>query len=276
MTIIMDNKWLTDKTKAILDRMDPEVYPEACEFLNGLIEDDSFCEYGPFGIANELADADKDEEWTPEIVEYLEALYMEAINAGDADAMNDLGAHYYDGHRGFEQSFDKAMKYYKMAAYNGSQVAQENLGYCYYYGRDGEPDYMKAFHYFAMGAFSGYLNSLYKIGDMYYNGYYVEKNLREAFVIYMRCLDMMTEEAERYVAGPVYLRLGKMFLNGYGVEKNLRSALTCFQKAEHFLYSMVVDDRNLMYKKSLEGAIEGQAKVREEMAKEIPEKDWLE
>ena len=87
------------------------------------------------------------------------------IGAGNADAMNDLGALYYDGSRGFEQSFEKAVRYYSMAAENGSRQAQENLGYCYYYGRDGEPDYEKAFHYFALGAFDGHLVSLYKIGE---------------------------------------------------------------------------------------------------------------
>ena len=85
------------------------------------------------------------------------------------------------------------------------------------------PDYEKAFHCFALGAFDGHLISLYKIGDMYFSGLYVEKNEKEAFYIYMRCLETMTEEAANRVAGPVYLRLGKMFLNGMGIEKDLKS-----------------------------------------------------
>ena len=57
--------------------------------------------------------------------------------------MNNLGAHYYGGGRGFEQNFGKAMELYNMAAENGNRQAQENLGYCYYYGRDTEVDYEK-------------------------------------------------------------------------------------------------------------------------------------
>ncbi len=46
-----------------------------------------------------------------------------------------------------------------------------------------------------------HLISLYKIGDMYLNGLYVEKNEKEAFRICRRCLETVTEEAERRVAG---------------------------------------------------------------------------
>ncbi len=103
---------------------------------------------------------------------------------------------------------------------------------------------------------------------MYSAGHYVEKNEKEAFAIYMRCLDTMTDEAAPKVAGPVYLRLGKMFLNGYGTEKNAMTALVCFQKAETFLYDMVKNGDN-MYRKSLQAAIDGQAKAREELSQQI-------
>ena len=56
-------------------------------------------------------------------------------------------------------------------------------------------DYEKAFHCFAPGAFSGRPASLYKIGDMYLNGYYVKKNVRDAFRIYRRCLDLLDDDA---------------------------------------------------------------------------------
>ena len=284
--VVRDDGWFIDKTKKILDNLNTEMYPETADYLQGLIDDysdedmiddmfDDEQKETSHDIAIDLCDLDKGVDWTPELIEFITELLMHEIDKGNAAAMNDLGIQYYDGNRGFEQSFEKAMKYYKMAAYNGDRPAQENRGYCYYYGRDGEVNYEKAFNYFALGAFDGHLISLYKIGDMYYNGYYVEQNYKEAFFIYMRCLEMMTEEAERKVAGPVYLRLGKMFLNGQGTEKNLKSALACFQKAEFYLCAMVIEDGDYMYKKSLYGAIEGQQKVREELAEMIPEKDWV-
>ena len=109
---------------------------------------------------------------------------------------------------------------------------------------------------------------------MYLNGYYVQKNEKEAFYIYMRCLDTMTEEAEKYAAGPVYLRLGKMFLNGTGTEENLKNALICFQKAEAFLYDMVLDG-DIKYKKSLEAAIRGHAETGKKLSEKLPEGEWI-
>ena len=49
-----------------------------------------------------------------------------------------------------------------------------------------------------------------------------------------------------------------------GTEDNAKNALVCFQKAELFLYDMVADGE-WMYRKSLEDAIEGQAKSREKL-----------
>lgn len=80
-------------------------------------------------------------------------------------------------------------------------------------------------------------------------------------------------EAAKFVAGPVHLRLGKMFLNGLGTEKNYRNALICYQKAEAFLYDMVAAG-DPKYKKSLQAAISGQAKVRELLLDELPEDEW--
>ena len=227
----------------------------------------------PYAIANAILTMDKPVRFPGCLIDLITGLFEMEIEDGNADAMNDLGAHYYDGNRGFEQSFEKAVRYYKMAAENGSRQAQENLGYCYYYGRDGEPDYEKAFHYFALGAFDGHLISLYKIGDMYLNGLYVRKNEKEAFFIFMRCIETMTGEAEGRVAGPVYLRLGRMFLEGIGVEQNLKNAMICFQKAEAFLYDMVLSG-DVMYRKSLDAAVRGQEKTREKLAEKLPDDSW--
>ena len=270
----MDISVLYMDIEDVFENLDKDRYPETYYYLENWLETDERFRDGAETVCYTIAEADKPEPWTDEIIQFMEKILLAEIADGNDDAMNTLGAFYYDGRRGFEQSFTIAMKYYNMAAANGNRQAQENLGYCYYYGRDGEVDYEKAFHYFALGAFDGHLISLYKIGDMYYNGYYVKKNLKEAFVIYERCIENMTEEAESYVAGPVLLRLGNMYLNGEGTEKNTRTALACYQSAERFLYSMVVDDGNYMYKKSLKQAIEGQEKARAEMAKIMDGKEW--
>lgn len=207
------------------------------------------------------------------VFDFIVELYETEIENKNAGAMNDLGALYYDG-RGCCQDFSKAVYYYNMAAEHGNKVAQENLGYCYLYGRDVEVDYEKAFHYFALGAFEGYLISLYKIGDMYQKGYYVKKNEAEAFRIYERCAGTMNGESAKYAAGPVYLRLGNAFLYGAGTKPNAKIALAFYQNAERYLFDMV-NGGDVMYKKSLQAAIDGQAKARAKLIETLPGKQCL-
>ena len=261
------------KMQDILTMIDAGDLPGIHDYLSHLQGDEEEAVATPYAIVSSILELDKPKKFPDCLIDFITGVLEAEIAAGSADAMNDLGAMYYEGYRGFEQNFEKAMHYYHMAAANGNRAAQENLGYCYYYGRNGDPDYEKAFHYFALGAFDGHLISLYKIGDMYLNGLYVEKNEKEAFYIFMRCIETMTEEAEDRVAGPVYLRLGRMFLEGIGTGQNLRNALICFQKAELFLCDMVLSG-DAMYRKSLQAAVAGQKKVREKLADRVPENTW--
>ena len=270
---MIDRYMLFKETQEIFNMLDEDELPETYSYLESIMCGDDLYADSPYEIASVLVEADKPAVFPGFMIEYITFLYELEIDEGRADAMNDLGALYYDGSRGFEQSFGKALDLYDMAAKKGSRVAQENLGYCYYYGRNVPVDYEKAFQYFCLGAFVGSLTSLYKIGDMYQNGYYVEKNQTEAFHIYNRCLDMMTDEAAPIVAGPVFLRIGNCFLNGNGVEENAKNALICFQKAETWLYDMVAGG-DVMYKKSLQAAIDGQAKAREKLAAALPKQEW--
>jgi TPR repeat protein len=270
---MIDMDYVASEVQGMIAMLDASELPDVYNYLNGLQDENGAVDTAPLVIANTLMGLDKPTVFPEFLIGFVEDMYQLEIAEGNDDAMNDLGAQYYDGSRGFEQSFDKAVMYYKMAAAKGNRPAQENLGYCYYYGRDGKPDYEKAFHYFALGAFDGHLVSLYKIGDMYLNGLYVPKNEKEAFYIYAHCMDTMTQQAEGRVAGPVLLRLGGMFLDGIGTEEDAKSALVCFQKAESYLYDMVLDGSD-MYRRSLSEAIDGQAKARKKLAEQLPEKSW--
>lgn len=265
---MIDYEQLEARIRDTLAMLDGAECPEVYAYLASLAAED-FAEIEPRELLDDLYEMKPLPQLVWELViEVLELM----VEDGDADAMNDLGAMYYDG-TGCTQSFERAVHYYQMAAENGSRQAQENLGYCYYYGRNMPVDYEKAFHYFALGAFDGHLISLYKIGDMYANGYYVQKNEVEAFHIYERCMETMTEEAAKVVAGPVYLRLGKAFLHGRGTPANAETALICYQKAEFYLYRMVKDG-DVMYKKSLFAAMEGQKQAREALLQALPPEEW--
>ncbi|MGX8705286.1 MAG: tetratricopeptide repeat protein [bacterium] len=255
----------------ILSLLNWDEYPQTCACLQAVASGQKNAT--PMELASMLITCDKPKPFPRYLVVFIMELYESEIEKGNADAMNDLGSCYYCGDRGFEQDFRKAVHYYSMAAENGSWQARENLGYCYYYGRDMDVDYEKAFHYFAPGAFNGHLISLYKIGDMYLNGYYVKQSERDAFLIYQRCLNLMDKDSSKFVGGPVHLRLGNMFLNGVGAERNPEQAMWHFHAAEYFLYNMVKDG-DVMYKKSLHDAIEGQTMARAAMAEDLPRDEW--
>ena len=260
---------IMEKIRDLLAMLDASDAPAVYDFLSAIAMGEAEDLHPAMSIVYAL----QEKKPLPQLVwDFIFDLLETEAEDGNDDAMNDLGAMYYDG-TGCEQSFEKAVYYYQMAAKNGNRQAQENLGYCYYYGRNMPVDYEKAFHYFALGAFDGHLVSLYKIGDMYMNGYYVPKNEKEAFLIYEHCMNTMTDEAARHAAGPVYLRLGGAFLYGKGTEANAQTALICFQKAEVFLYGMVKNG-DVMYKKSLQAAVDGQQKAREALRRELPEKEW--
>ena len=265
------NDWDTvgKMIRDLLAMLDPSEAKEVYDYLGSYVCGDAEPDVSAMDIVYDLRGMAP----LPQLVwDFIIELLELAAEDGCDDALNDLGAMYYDG-TGCEQSFEKAVACYEAAARLGNRQAQENLGYCYYYGRNMPVDYEKAFHYFALGAFDGHLVSLYKIGDMYMNGYYVQKNEKEAFHIYEHCLQTMTDESAAYVAGPVYLRLGNAFLKGTGTGTNAETALICFQKAEVFLYDMVMDGQ-IMYKKSMLDAVEGQRKARELLSRTLPKDDW--
>ncbi|MBO4355449.1 MAG: sel1 repeat family protein [Clostridia bacterium] len=243
------------------ETLDESIYPATFEILCDL-ENSEISDFSAYIASVNLTEADKPLPFTEKVKRLVSELLEYEISTGNPDAMNDLGALFYEGTRGFGQNFSDAVRYYEMAVKNGSRQAQENLGYCYYYGRDIPVDYEKAFHCFALGAFDGHIISLYKIGDMYKNGYFVEKNEPESFRIYLHCLELMDEEKAPDTAGPLFLRLGDAFLYGIGTEIDAENALSCYQRAEGYLYKMVKDG-NVMYRKSLSKAIDGQTKARE-------------
>ena len=269
----MDNQTAYERITEILGKIDRKALPGVYRYLTTITRHGEVQEDDLYKVAARLVELSRRRAFPRFLADFVVELFEAAIEQGNDCAMNDLGARYYSGDGGFEQSFEKAVYYYNMAAEHGNRQAQENLGYCYYYGRNMEVDYEKAFHYFALGAFDGHLISLYKIGDMYLNGYYVKKNPVEAFNIYNHCLNTMTDEASRYVSGPVHLRLGDMFLNGVGTKRDPQQALLHYNLAEIMLLQMVRDG-DYMYKKSLQSAIEGQKQARERLADELPGQEW--
>ncbi|MGR8950349.1 MAG: tetratricopeptide repeat protein [Gammaproteobacteria bacterium] len=81
-----------------------------------------------------------------ELGNYGEAfdLFFERAQAGDLEAANYVGIHYYLG-AGVERDFKKSASWFEVAALQGAHDAQKNLGVMYYRGLGVAQDYYRAF-----------------------------------------------------------------------------------------------------------------------------------
>ncbi len=221
----------------------------------------------------ELHEADGTYPMHPVVARLLIDVYEDGIEGGKADAMCDLGTLYYTGRAG-EQDYEKAAYYYDMADKAGDRQATENLGYIYYYGRIGVRDYEKAFKYFVKGALDGHLRSLYKVGDFYKNGYYVEKDPKEAFLIYKHCYENLSEGALPLVGADIYMRMGDCYYEGFGVERDLITAQRFMSFAENLFYRRLAEG-DFFQKHNLEHVMETLEKIRKEIREEVlPDLSW--
>ena len=92
----------------------------------------------------------------------LTATDRTAVDRGDSNYINNKGAALYR-----EGTYAQAVEYYRLAAAMGNIHAVSNLGYCYLYGRDTEPDTQLAIAYFKTAAAGGDVDAAYKLGDIY-------------------------------------------------------------------------------------------------------------
>ena len=81
----------------------------------------------------------------------------------------------------FEQtSLTEEVKWFRMAAEDGSSDAMFALGGAYYFGVGTEKNFVEAIKWFHKAAIRDNSNAMYYLGSCYYNGEGVEKNLTEA------------------------------------------------------------------------------------------------
>ncbi|MGN0697048.1 MAG: tetratricopeptide repeat protein [Oscillospiraceae bacterium] len=240
------------------DKTVPEEYSEyaaSCIGTDGTVFDE------PMSIACDMTELLPCGDIPEPVSDFVVCVYLDEIENGNADAMCDLGALYYNG-RGVEQSYEKAVKYYTMSAELGCEQAAENLGYCYYYGRSVDIDYKKAYHYFIKGALNDRPVSLYKIGDMYAKGYYVDKDEREAFLLYKRCY-MIIDSSDSFCdcSADVCIRLADAFFCGMGTDVNHHLALKLAQRAEQDFYVKLANG-DIFSRSGLKRALDLQEEIR--------------
>lgn len=168
--------------------------------------------------------------------EFEEACHFLMEVIGDMKVAEALGGYYYGKRR-----YDLALKYYTLAAENGTTYAWIGLGYIWYYGRLGVRDYEKAYHSFAKAIelltgrsiecdtfwtldkkvnlhnknkYDQYINAAYKLADMYRYGLYVEESWEHFAYLIRQLYDMICSHDMNFDdhMPEIYLRMADVLL----------------------------------------------------------------
>lgn len=157
----------------------------------------------------------------------------------NADSLVNIGAAYYNGTDGLEQDFEKAFKFYKLAAKMGNVIAMSNLGYCYLYGRSVPVDEDKALYCFEKASEAGDVNATYKIGDFYMWGKgKIEIDKVKAVQYYDKAYEMgadssRTDNFDCFNFPDVCFRLANCYFYGTVKEKDFEKALNLYTMAKN-------------------------------------------
>lgn len=142
--------------------------------LLAMFSEDSEEENIPEANATEGYDNEEKRDYT----QTVECFRMAALQ-GHAEAQNNLGMCYYQGH-GVEWDFRQAVAWFLEAARQGHADAQNNLGLCYYLGHGVKQDYKQAVAWFLKAAKQGHAGAQHNLGVCYDKGHGVRQDTKKA------------------------------------------------------------------------------------------------
>jgi TPR repeat protein len=155
-----------------------------------------------------------------------------AADAGNADAMFNIGCRYANG-EGVAQDDQQAMTWYLKSAALGNSDAMYNVGVSYNDGRGVAQDCRVAMAWYLKAVDAGNLGAMNNIGLLYANGQGVAQDYAQAMICYRK-----TADAGDSVA---MYNIGLLYANGQGVSQDYSQAMTWFSKAAN------AGDANAMY-----------------------------
>lgn len=156
-------------------------------------------------------------------LDYQKALhyFTQAANAGNAVAMAYLGKIYLDGSDDVKADNATAFRYFKKASDLNNPVGLSGLGLMYLYGRGVEKDYAKAHKYFLAAADQGWVDGQLQLGIMYLNGLGVRKDFKMANKFFS-----LASQSGHVLA---YYNLGNMHAYGNGMLRSCPTAVELFK-----------------------------------------------
>ena len=167
---------------------------------------------------------------------------------GDVNAQLTLGYMYLYGEEGVEIDYDKAFRYYSMAAAQKDNVAINNLGSLYYSGIGTEKDYLKAATLFDEAAKLGNVEASVNLAFIYLSGSNVGKNSRAAMELFKKAAGKGNPTA-KFMLGYAYYK-GFIYPQDYGkAVKLIREAANAeYSEAQYVLAEMYLNGHGITQK----------------------------
>lgn len=154
-----------------------------------------------------------------------------AAEQGSVDAQINMAVYYITG-EGVETDIEKATYWFMKAAEQGDAQAQHNLALNYENGEGIEKDFIKAFKWMRKAAEQRYPPSLYSLARMYENGIGCKKDRVKAEELYKIAFDALNKcSAKELEDKYLYCFLAEMYYDGKGVAKDLTKAFELYSKA---------------------------------------------
>ena len=190
-----------------------------------------------FNVASYTIWGDLTSPVEPEAAERALKYYFANADAGDTDAMLDLGAMYAEG-RGVEKDKESALFWYQKAAELDGYRACRCLGNMYKYDvvDDGTPvptndqeRLQKALEWYELGTERNEENCIYELGDFYRYGIIVQKDEKKAFELYSEAYQVCCYIMEdHYMINDSYsdvcFRLAECYHYGIGTKIDMDKA----------------------------------------------------
>ncbi len=156
--------------------------------------------------------------------DYAEALkwYRKAAEQGNDAAENNLGALYEYGN-GVEKDLGEAIKWFQKAAGQGSAEAEFNIGTLYETGAGVTKDDAQAIKWYRKAAEQGHAKAQFNLGAAYHNGNGATQDDAEAMKWYRKASEQGLADAQ--------YNLGFLYHFGEGTPKNYAEASKWYRKA---------------------------------------------
>lgn len=178
-------------------------------------------------------------------MQYDKALhyFSRAAEAGNNYAMAYLGKLYLEGGPYVKQDNETAFRYFKMAAEKNNPIGQAGMGIIYFYGSGIEKNYARALQYFQLSADQGYVEGHFLLGIMYYYGYGVKKDFKMAVKYFNLAAQL------GHVLG--YYNLAQMHATGTGVLRSCSTATELYKNvAERGSTAFMFQEAHNAYKEN--------------------------